>query len=273
MQLEDHIGDIIHKARAIRGLSATETGAIAGLTEPEFAAFEESGRVPKQFNLAAVATALGLDKAKLERIAAGWVPQVQNLARWHKLELISSTAGSNTVNCYLIWDESTAEAVLFDTGWDVQPVYDVLKLHQLKLKHIFITHMHADHIAALEQVQRAFPRAQVHPGLAPVGTEPLAKPSTPIELGQLLINMRPTPGHAKEAVSYIIENWPYNAPPVAIVGDAIFAGSIGWGFYSWTLSRRAVAEQILSLPDDTLICPGHGPLTTVGEEKAHNPFF
>jgi len=60
---------------------------------------------------------------------------------------------------------------------------------------------------------------------------------------------------------------------VAIVGDAIFAGSIGRGHQSWELARHAVREQIFSLPPDTLLCPGHGPLTTVAEEKAHNPFF
>jgi glyoxylase-like metal-dependent hydrolase (beta-lactamase superfamily II) len=58
-----------------------------------------------------------------------------------------------------------------------------------------------------------------------------------------------------------------------MVGDAVFAGSIGHGNQSWELARQKVTDQIFSLPPDTLICPGHGPLTTVGEEKAHNPFF
>jgi glyoxylase-like metal-dependent hydrolase (beta-lactamase superfamily II) len=60
---------------------------------------------------------------------------------------------------------------------------------------------------------------------------------------------------------------------VAVVGDAIFAGSIGRGNTSWDLARQKVREQIFTLPDTTLICPGHGPLTTVGEEKENNPFF
>jgi glyoxylase-like metal-dependent hydrolase (beta-lactamase superfamily II) len=58
-----------------------------------------------------------------------------------------------------------------------------------------------------------------------------------------------------------------------MVGDAIFAGSMGSGKQSWELARQKVREQILSLPEDTLLCPGHGPLTTVTEEKEHNPFF
>jgi glyoxylase-like metal-dependent hydrolase (beta-lactamase superfamily II) len=74
-------------------------------------------------------------------------------------------------------------------------------------------------------------------------------------------------------VTYLVGNWPGDTPPVAVVGDAIFAGSIGRGNQSWELARQKVREEILSLPAETLICPGHGPLTTVGEEKEYNPFF
>jgi glyoxylase-like metal-dependent hydrolase (beta-lactamase superfamily II) len=89
----------------------------------------------------------------------------------------------------------------------------------------------------------------------------------------LRVTNRPTPGHAEDGTTYIIGNWPEDAPHVAIAGDAIFACSIGRGNQSWDIARQMVQEQILSLPPETLICPGHGPLTTVAEEKAHNPFF
>ncbi len=71
----------------------------------------------------------------------------------------------------------------------------------------------------------------------------------------------------------IVGNWQEDAPLIAFVGDAIFAGSMGNGNGAWDLARQKVREQILSLPAETLICPGHGPLTTVAEEKEHNPFF
>jgi glyoxylase-like metal-dependent hydrolase (beta-lactamase superfamily II) len=63
------------------------------------------------------------------------------------------------------------------------------------------------------------------------------------------------------------------ARPVAIVGDAIFAGSMGGGGISYADALRTNREEILSLSDDTIVCPGHGPMTTVGEEKRNNPFF
>ena len=59
----------------------------------------------------------------------------------------------------------------------------------------------------------------------------------------------------------------------SIIGDTIFAGSMATGFQSWDELKESVRGQIFSLPDDTLLCPGHGPLTTVAQEKAHNPFF
>jgi glyoxylase-like metal-dependent hydrolase (beta-lactamase superfamily II) len=89
----------------------------------------------------------------------------------------------------------------------------------------------------------------------------------------LRISHRETPGHAADGVTYIVGAWPGDPPSVAIVGDAIFAGSMGRGNDSWEVARQKVREHILSLPPETLICPGHGPLTTVAEEEAHNPFF
>jgi glyoxylase-like metal-dependent hydrolase (beta-lactamase superfamily II) len=74
-------------------------------------------------------------------------------------------------------------------------------------------------------------------------------------------------------VTYVVGNWPDDAPSIAVVGDALFAGSMGKAGGNLRLAIRKVCDQILTLPADTLVCPGHGPVTTVGEELAHNPFF
>jgi glyoxylase-like metal-dependent hydrolase (beta-lactamase superfamily II) len=94
-----------------------------------------------------------------------------------------------------------------------------------------------------------------------------------IHLGSLRITNRFTPGHADDGVTYLVGNWPEDAPHVAIVGDALFAGSAGSAEGDWTVARAVIREQILALPVGTLLCPGHGPLTTVAEEQANNPFF
>ena len=71
-------------------------------------------------------------------------------------------------------------------------------------------------------------------------------------------------------MTYIIEGL---AKPVAVVGDALFAGSMGGGMVSYADALRTNREKIMTLPDDTILCPGHGPLTTIRSEKLRNPFF
>src|SRR5580765_2246577 len=73
--------------------------------------------------------------------------------------------------------------------------------------------------------------------------------------------------------THSIGNWPEDAPHVAITGDTIFSGSMAEGKQSTDLLKQKVREQIFTLPEETLLCPGHGPLTTVALEKANNPFF
>ncbi len=273
MNLEDHAGDIIRKARAMSRVSTAAAARAAGLTEAELTMLEESGQAPKKTNLAALAELIGLNPAKLEAVANGWVPGEKDLGTWRELRCLTTTAGGMAVNCYLVWDEVSREAALFDTGWDASPVARLITENQLQLRHIFITHGHEDHVAALGELRKQFPKARLHSGSKNAPVDQRNRPNDFIHLGSLRITHRDTPGHAEDGTTYIVGTWPEDAPHVAIVGDALFAASIGRGNQSWDLARQKVREQILTLPPETLLCPGHGPLTTVAEEKAHNPFF
>src|ERR1035438_10870496 len=144
MNLEDHVGDIIRKARAMSNVSAGAAAGVAGLTETELAALEESGQTTKKPNLAALADLIGLHPAKLEAIASGWLPSEKDLSVWQQLRCITTTAGGMAVNCYLVWDEVSREAALFDTGWEAGPAVKLLVDNQLQLRHVFITHSHED---------------------------------------------------------------------------------------------------------------------------------
>jgi glyoxylase-like metal-dependent hydrolase (beta-lactamase superfamily II) len=273
MNLEDHVGDVIRKARAMTGVSADAAAKAAGLTEAELAALEGSGQSAKKPVFADLASLIGLHPGKLESIANGWSPSPKDLSIWRELRQISTTEGGNKVHCYLVWDEVTREAAVFDTGWDGEPVLKLIEENQLQLRHVFVTHTHADHMAGLEKIREWFPKSFLHTDAKSAPPQHRNRRNDCVHLGSLRITNRDTPGHAEDGVTYLVGNWPEDAPHVAIVGDAIFAGSIGRGNQSWELARQKVREQILSLPPDTLICPGHGPLTTVAEEKAHNPFF
>ncbi len=273
MTLEDHIGDVIRKARQAVSLSKEWVAEKAGISVAELERLEDTGAIPKKINLQGLDnTLLGLSALKLERIANGWLPQGIDPGRWRELRQIT-TSQRLAVNCYLVWDEATREAALFDTGWDAKPVFDLVDENGLELKHLFITHTHEDHIAAMRQVRDRFPRVRLHTNAKSAPPDQRNRPNDFIHLGNLRITHRDTPGHAEDGVTYIIGNFPEDAPNVAVVGDCIFAGSIGRGFVSTELLKQKIREEIFSLPDDTLICPGHGPLTTVGLEKANNPFF
>lgn len=273
MNLEDHLGDIIRKARAMTGVSAADAARAAGLAEGEFSTLEQSGKATGKIKFAELASPLGLDAAKLEGIAKGWLPSSKDLSAWRELRQISTSEGGNEVHCYLIWDEVTREAALFDTGWDAAPVLKTVQEEQLQLKHLFITHTHHDHVAGMTKLRDVFPKLFLHTDAKSAPPQHKNRRNDCVHLGSLRITNRDTPGHAEDGVTYIVGNWPEDAPHVAIVGDAIFAGSMGGAAQHGALAKQKIREQILSLPLDTLICPGHGPLTTIAEEKAHNPFF
>lgn len=273
MNLEDHVGDVIRKSRLMRGVSATTVANAAGWTEAELAAVEDVGKIARRPNFPALAEIVGLSITKLEGMANGWLPAEKDLTAWRELRWLSTSGEGMTVHAYLVWDEVTREAALFDTGWDAAPAFKVIEENQLQLKHLFITHTHHDHIAALTTVREKFPKILTHTDAQSAPPQHKNRRNDCIHLGSLRITNRDTPGHAEDGVTYLVGNWPDDAPHVAIVGDAIFASSMGGAPQHGNLAKQKVRDQILSLPPDTLICPGHGPLTTVGEEKEHNPFF
>jgi glyoxylase-like metal-dependent hydrolase (beta-lactamase superfamily II) len=273
MNLEDHLGDIIRKARLMTNVSTAAASKAAGLTESELAAGEDSGSFSKQPDFKALAGVIGLAPTKLESMAKGWSPVSKDLTQWQRFRAFTTSGDGLTVNCYLAWDEATREAALFDTGFDAATILDTVAKERLLLRDIFITHSHHDHIAALVDVRTALPQARVHGHSKKAPAEQRLKSAETFQVGRLEICYRETPGHAADGVTYLISNWRNNAPKVAIVGDTIFSGSMGRGNDSWQVARQKVREHILSLPPDTLLCPGHGPLTTVAEEQANNPFF
>lgn len=273
MNLEDHLGDIIRKARGMSSVAAVAAAQAAGLTEVEFATLENAGTFSNRPDFASLANAIGLNATKLERIANGWLPAKKDSSAWQHFKMFTSAGDGMTVNCYLVWDEASREAALFDTGFDGKTILNTLVAERLQLRHIFITHSHYDHVHALDDIRTAQPDASLHTSSKNAPNKQRNLPGEVVSVGGLRIAHRETPGHAVDGVTYVISQWPNHAPDVAIVGDAIFAGSMGRGNDGWEFSKRKVREEILTLPPDTLLCPGHGPLTTVAEELENNPFF
>ncbi len=272
MQMEDHVGDILTKARASARVTVAEAAAAAGLAPDQYLAFESSGQSVTPPDWKALGTRLGLHPGRLEAVARGWMPAPRDLSLWRELRMITTHKGL-PVNCYLVWDEVTREAALFDTGWEAEPIVALVRENDLQLRHIFVTHAHTDHVAALGALREQFTKVRIHSGSASAPVEQRNRPNDFIHLGSLRITNRATPGHAEDGTTYVVGTWPEDAPHVAFVGDALFAGSMGKAGGALELARAKVREQVFTLPPETLVCPGHGPVTTVGEEKANNPFF
>lgn len=221
--------------------------------------------------LATVAPTLHLNGNALLAIAAdhyhpGPIITPKNFKRF------TTSYHSMQVNSYLLWSEENKSAVAFDTGTDLAPLLKMLEQHQLKLDLILLTHGHSDHVCQLEKLIAATGAPawiDQHELIAEAQSLP---PNYRYQLdSSIMIEARPTPGHSRGGTTYIIDG---TSPTIAVVGDALFAGSVGGITPShYKTGLEAIQKNILPLPDETIIAPGHGPLTTVGDEKGHNPFF
>ena len=201
------------------------------------------------------------------------------------------TVGLLEVNCYIIGDEETKEAVVIDPGGDEDEILEVLNHHRLNLKYIIDTHGHFDHVDANQPLKEAT-RAQIliHEVDAHLLSQPsaeamfftgnrfrlsqadmLLKEGDVISFGKYRLQVLHTPGHTPGSISLLMEGHTY-----VYVGDLLFAGSIGRTDFpggSFEGLINAVRTKIFPLGDNYNVYPGHGPITTVGHERRYNPFF
>jgi glyoxylase-like metal-dependent hydrolase (beta-lactamase superfamily II) len=265
--LEDNVGDIVGKAQRGLRISDTELAEKARVSSQKIRALREGEF--DELTLLRIAGVLGLAARPLCELAKGeWHPQ--------KIDERNGLAQFNTdyhdiaVNAYLVWDPPSRAAAAFDTGADCSEMVRFANRHKLDVQLILLTHAHADHVADLPRLREETGGDVFAPAREPVpGAEPIEE-GKQFRLGNLQIDTRLTWGHSQGGMTYVVTGL---AHPVAIVGDSLFAGSMGGGNVSYEDALRNNLEKILTLPDQTIICPGHGPMTTVGEEKVHNPFF
>jgi hydroxyacylglutathione hydrolase len=265
--LEDTVADIMGKAQRGLGISDSQLAERAGVDAQAIRKLRSGDLTGDAVER--VAPLLQLSAAALRKLAAGdWEPEAVTAPEG--LAMFNTTYGDMTVNAYLVWDPASREAVVFDTGADCGPMLELIEREKLKVKIILLTHAHPDHVADLRRLRKATD--------APIyiseleheqGAEPIAE-GKKFEVGPLKIEARLTSGHSPGGITYVVNGL---ARPIAIVGDSLFAGSMGGGNVSYQDAIRNNREKILTLPDDTIVCPGHGPLTTVGKEKRDNPFF
>ena len=265
--LEDNFSDIISKAQRGLRLSDIELAEKARVSSQKIRELREGAF--DEMVLLRVAGALGLSARALSDLATeSW--RAPSVSEMDGLAQFNTQYHDMAVNSYLVWDLTTRAAVAFDTGADSRDMLRFSAKRKLHIQMILLTHAHPDHIADLPRL-REETRATVYaPEREPVPGAELIDEGKDFQLGKLEIAARLTWGHSRGGLTYVVTGL---SRPVAIVGDSLFAGSMGGGNVSYEDAVQNNLTKILTLPDDTIICPGHGPLTTVAEEKAHNPFF
>ncbi|MEM1294297.1 MAG: MBL fold metallo-hydrolase, partial [Verrucomicrobiota bacterium] len=222
-----------------------------------------------EMSIPKLAPALNLDTNALLRSAMKtWYPRPVSL---EGLELFNSRYHSGmTVNSFVVWDPETRNAAIFDTGTDAFPLLDFVNAKSLKVMGLFLTHTHPDHIAEVDTIAGRL-SISVHANAREPWESGIAfEEGESFQIGRLSMKTATTWGHSDGGTTYFIEGL---KRPVAVVGDAMFAGSMGGGIISYQDALQTNRDNILSLPDETVICPGHGPFTSVREEKRNNPFF
>ncbi len=194
-------------------------------------------------------------------------------------------------NCSVIGDEQSREAIVIDPGDDIERVLAALQKHGLTLKQIVITHAHIDHVGGAMKLKQ-FTGAPIllnqndyallkmldvqaawigmtSPGAVVIDQSLGA--GDKVQAGSLAAEVLHTPGHTEGSICLY-----FQPEKKLIAGDTLFAGSIGrtdlpGGSYKKIM--ESLHGPVLALPDETVVVPGHGPLTTIGDERAHNPFL
>ncbi len=194
-------------------------------------------------------------------------------------------------NCSILGDEASREAIVVDPGYDIPHILALLAKHHLTVKKIFVTHAHIDHIASAQDLKRitgapilynqadlplvAMMDVQASwlgldvPTVLPPDYSPADRENVSVAgvEGEVLY----TPGHSEGSICLYVPK-----EGMLIAGDTLFAGGVGRTDLPGGNSRKlitSIRERLLPLPDKTMVIPGHGPTTTIGVEREHNPFL
>lgn len=206
------------------------------------------------------------------------------------MKIRTIAVGPLQANCYIVIDEATKAAAIIDPGDDINMVIETVRDSGANVKEILLTHGHFDHAFAVGELQKTFDvDMRIHEadvvqleGSLDVGVMfydvssyqkpkigPFLTDGETISLGETELNVIHTPGHSEGSVCFL-------SGDVVFTGDTLFAGGIGRSDFPGGSSEtlmNSISEKLLTLPDETVIYPGHGSQSTIGDERETNPWI
>ncbi len=271
--LEDDLGDVLEKAARHLQLGFEEIAARASVELPRLRDALDYRSELTQAELGRLASVLHLNEVGLNALSRGAYPSANLTGLPFRLHQLPMPHGVGVANAYLI-SRGGPGAVLFDTGASHAGLHRAWPKEIDRLDAVFVTHYEAEHIGGLETVLREAELPFFYgPPTGRWARNRGLHEGDSVEVAGLRVTALSTPGHAAEHNCYLVTGGPAGAPGVLVSGDLIFAGSLGGGYFCCQRQMHHARRVLAVLPPETVIAPGHGPLTTVECERRFNPFL
>ncbi len=273
--LEDELGDVLEKAARNVPLSIESLALAARVDYGRLRDALDYRPDLTPAEIGRLAAVLNLNEVGLGALAQGLYPLPEPAALNFCVQPLRMPFGVGVANAYLVSTPGSASAILFDAGASHPELHRAWPARIQSLDAVFVTHYEAEHIGGLEVVLRESELGRFYG--PPNGRWPVCHglgEGQGVRAGDFTITAFSTPGHAAEHNCYRVEYAGQPAGPALLIsGDLIFAGSLGGGYFCCQRQLTHSRRILDMLPDDTVIAPGHGPLTTAANERRYNPFL
>lgn len=272
--LEDELGDVLEKAARHAALTVENLAKASGVELARIQDAIDYRPELSQAELGRLARVLGLNEVGLNALAQGAYPEAELTGLPFVVHPLRMPFGVGVANAYVV-STGGDTAILFDTGASHAELHRAWPVRIQEIESVYVTHFEAEHIGGLEVVLR-------ETGLDHFYGPPSGRWAQCRGLGEgeivrydrISVTAFHTPGHAAEHNCYLIRDTTgANGPGLLISGDLIFAGSLGGGYFCCQRQLKHSRRILDLLADDTVIAPGHGPLTTAANERRFNPFL
>jgi hydroxyacylglutathione hydrolase len=272
--LEDELGDVLEKAMRGSGVNLELLAEVAAVP---------AGRIRDAVDyrsdlgcdeLRRIAAALKLNEVGLCALGAGCYPLPEAGELPFRIWPLRMAHGIGVANAYLVAESGAEHGILFDTGAGLPALAAVWPPEIHELDAVFLTHVEGEHAGGLREVLARFgaPAAFVPRGAAALGGSQTGEGEVKA-FGALRVEVFSTPGHTAAHNCYLVRAEPARSGRALLIsGDLVFAGSAGGGYFSPRQLQAQLRRLLGAVPADTMIAPGHGPVTTVENELKFNPF-